>query len=115
MFSGEAEDKPKWANDILEELKEIKELLKESKVNKPKNIDESQNRYYLYVRKFRRDMAEDREKNILPTYYYKDKKLGVNANGLLYDKASTKILPRYEAFNVYKFAYQNQNKIKISA
>ncbi|MDQ7060892.1 MAG: hypothetical protein Q9M43_07025 [Sulfurimonas sp.] len=118
MFSGEAEDKPKWADELFIEIQEIKSLLYELKNTKATDTRVTKNtdrEYYNFVKQFRVNLSPDLRNNIYPTYHYQDLKLGVDSNGLLYNKETTKVLLRYEAFDAYKFAYNNQNSIQISA
>jgi len=107
MFSGEAEDKPKWADDILCELREIKLLLQERK--------KQDNNFYDFIRNFRNSMKADGVNNTYPTYYYRNKKIGVDFKGLLYDKMNSKLLSKSEAFKVYRYAYNQQQTTKDSA
>ena len=102
IFSGECEDKPAWANEILNELKEIKTLLKEQK----QTVNRIDRNYYDFVKKFRESMKADVANNVYPTFYYKGKKLGVDFKGLLYDKATKKNISRDEAFEAYRYAYE---------
>jgi len=121
IFSGEAENKPVWANDILSELKEIKILLQnQSKLLQTQQTTSNSNQdFYNFVNKFRLSMKADTVKNIYPTFYYNDRKLGIDFKGLLYDKKTLHILPRDEAFKVYRYAYEQQqnkyNKVLNSA
>jgi len=108
IFSGEAQDKPQWANEILSELKEIKNLLKEeTKIpSKEKKLYDSE--YYNFVKEFRQKMKASTKDKIYPTFNYQGKKLGIDFKGLLYDKSTSKIIPKKEAFKIYKFAYEQQ-------
>lgn len=126
IFSGEAEEKPQWAGEILNELQEIKLLLKEQKeqlINKshhsytsyPQNRYKPDNKYYDFVKKFRVLMKPDTVNNIYPTFEYIGRKLGIDYSGLLYDKKDSKTLSKKEAFQIYRYAYEHQNDYKISA
>lgn len=123
IFSGEAEEKPQWAGEILNELQEIKLLLKEqlsnnlyhSNTSYPQNRDKPDNKYYDFVRKFRILMKPDTVNNIYPTFEYFGRKLGIDYSGLLYDKKDSKTLSKKEAFQVYRYAYKHQNDYKTSA
>jgi len=114
IFSGEAEDKPKWAEEILTELREIKILLQEQKRehNTKNTISPS---FYAFIKEFRVSMKADTINGIYPTYIYNNTKLGVDFKGLLYDKDSSRILSKEEAYRVYKDAYMHQNYRKNSA
>lgn len=117
MFSGEAENRPKWADDLLDELKEVKSLLLELKSTQNLNVTANNldRQYYNFVKQFRINLSPDLQNNIYPTYHYKNQKLGIDIKGLLYDKETTRTLLKYEAFDAYRFAYDHQNTIKISA
>ena len=96
----------KWANEILQELKEIKQLLKEnSKTTKrvDKNLME-------FVDEFRAKMKPDVESGNYPEVNYMGKRLGVDNRGLLYDKDTLRLLSRSEAFKAYKYFFQRYNE-----
>ncbi len=96
----------KWANEILHELKEIKQLLKEnSKTTKKvdKNLME-------FVNEFRAKMKPDIESGNYPEVNYMGKRLGVDNRGLLYNKDTLRLLSRAEAFEAYKYFFQKYNK-----
>jgi calcineurin-like phosphoesterase family protein len=112
IFSDEIDTKPKWANEILEELHEIKILLKKQKDKTKENISQD---FYSFIQKFRSSMKADVLNNKYPTFYYKNKRLGVDFKGLLYDKETSKILSKDEAYAVYRYAYNNKNNIINSA
>jgi len=112
IFSGEAEEKPVWAREILEELQEIKTLLQEDKVQKKQSIRAyHQDGLYQFIKGFRLSMRANTLKNIYPTFEYHERKLGIDFKGLLYDKKTTRILPREEAYRVYKYAYNAQKHV----
>jgi len=122
IFSGEAEERPKWAGELLEEVREMKALLIEQKEFMNSNtysnntaFRHNRSGFYDFIKKFRASMQADVLNNIYPTFEYHGKKLGVDYSGLLYDKKTSKTLIRHEAFEVYKFAYNHRHKIQISA
>lgn len=104
IFSREADDKPQWANEILKELKEIKTLLKEQKQT---YVDDE---YYDFIKRFRREMRASIDDNLYPTFDYKGRRLGIDFKGLLYDKSTSRIIPKKEAFEIYRFAYEQQKQ-----
>jgi len=106
IFDDDIQEKPKWADEILDELREIKTLLKEQK-SSIKKIDK---RYYDFIKEFRKNMRADVANNIYPTFYYNGKKYGVDFKGLLYDKSTSHVIPRDEAFKIYRFAYEQQKR-----
>jgi len=107
IFSSDSAEKPAWADEILNELQEIKKLLKEQKESTNK-VDTD---YYNFVKEFRNIMKADITNNIYPTFHYQGKKLGVDFKGLLYDKQTQKYLSKTEAFQVYRYAYINGSKV----
>lgn len=56
-------------------------------------------------------MKPDIYNNIYPEVKYKDKVLGIDNKGLLYDKNTLKFLSKEEAFEAYRYFYNNQDKI----
>lgn len=111
IFAGEAEEKPPWAEEILDELREIKSLLKENQAPQKRSRTSYKNTHglYAFIQEFRRSMQADTLNNIYPTFIYKGKSLGVDFKGLLYDQKTTQTLPTEEAYKVYEYAY-NQHK-----
>ncbi len=107
IFSGEAEERPQWASELLDELKEIKALLKEHKQPRLKRVTSYNNTedLYAFIKEFRDKMKADTANNNYPTFNYRGKKLGVDFKGLLYDKETTRTLRREEAFKIYRYAY----------
>ena len=96
----------KWTNEILYELREIKQLLKKnSKTTKKvdKNLME-------FVNEFRAKMRPDVERGNYPEVNYKGKRLGIDNRGLLYNKDNLRLLSRSEAFETYKYFFQKYNK-----
>ncbi|MEA3522724.1 MAG: hypothetical protein U9R50_07095 [Campylobacterota bacterium] len=114
IFSGEAEDKPQWADEILTQLQEIKILLQEQKQH-PQSSQKISRNFYAFIKEFRISMRANTTEKIYPTFIYDNKRLGVDFKGLLYDKESSKLLSKDEAYKVYKYAYSHQNNTKYSA
>lgn len=122
IFSGESEERPKWATELLEETREMKALLIEQKELMNSNtysnnttFRHNRRGFYDFIKKFRASMKADVPNNIYPTFEYYGRKLGVDYSGLLYDKKSSKTLSRQEAYAVYKYAYNHRNKAQFSA
>jgi hypothetical protein len=101
-------DRPKWADEILLELAEIKSLLQKNRYNKPKKDKD----YFDFVHAFRDKMRADIASGNYPEITYKGRILGINFKGWIYDKGSNKSLPAYEAFEVYRFLYEHRNEIE---
>ncbi len=96
-------------DDILNQLKEIKELLKTN--NKPITPKESISEdFYQFIKDFRKSLKADINKDIYPEVEYKGRKFGVNNRGLLYDKDTTRFISKQEAFKIYRYFYKNREK-----
>ncbi len=98
--------------DILNELKEIKVILKNQK-DPEKNIEKKDKNYeyYRFVNDFRKRLKADEINGIYPEVHYQGKRIGVNINGYLYDKETAKNLPSYEAFAVYEYFYLKKDEL----
>jgi len=100
--------------DIIKELQEIKSYLKkialslekQSKDNKKSYFKNKQ--YYDFVNKLRKELKPDVENNIYPEIIYQTRRLGIHLNGYLYSKETLKKLTAQEAFEVYRFLYENR-------
>ena len=101
------ESKPAWADEILQELKEIKALLN-NKPKKPKRDRE----YFKFVDMLRERMRADIDNGNYPEIYYQGKTLGINFKGHIYDKADAKTLPAHEAFRIYRFLYEHKDMLE---
>lgn len=106
IFSEESDNRPKWADEILQELKEIKAILQYRQTEK--NHDYT---FYNFVNSFRKKMMPDAQNNIYPEVEYQGKKIGVNFKGLLYYKENLRLLSKNEAFKVYRYLYEHKKKI----
>jgi hypothetical protein len=104
----EDQSKPAWADEILRELKEIKQLL-HSQTKTGSKSDRSD--YFAFVKKLRKELRADLINNIYPEIDYQGRKLGINLKGYIYDKATTQDLPAYEAFAVYRFLYEKRDNL----
>jgi len=109
IFSGDAEKKPEWANEILKELADIKTLLvkKELPHQRVNNLY-SNDDYYDFIKQFRISLTDK-------IFEYKGRNFSVNKRGLLYDTKTLKIVSKSEAFKIYKYAYEQKESSKISA
>ncbi len=107
LFEDKIDDNPIWANEILKELREIRRLL--FKISKNASLNKDRD-YFAFIKKFRKRMKPDVEKNIYPEVEYKGRRLGINSQGYLYDKDTLENLPRYEAFEVFRHFYEKEKK-----
>ena len=76
IFAGEADDRPKWATELLDEIKELKIMLREYKPLPAVIQTQSANNipkitYYQFVKQLR-----ERYKDETTTLYYKNLSLG---------------------------------------
>ena len=94
---------------ILSELKEIKNLLKD--LENPRRNRKANRDYYKFVNEFRKKMKPDTTNNIYPEIIYQDRRIGVNFKGHLYDKDTTNTLPKIEAFALYEYFYEKREEI----
>lgn len=109
IFNTYSDDRPLWAQEILQELKEIKSLINSTN-NTVNRIDKN---YYDFIKEFRKLMRADVENNIYPKVKYKNKSLGINFKGYLYDTVKNAILSKDEAFSAYEYFYTNKNNLNI--
>ena len=106
IFADELDAPPTWAKELLQEVQELKVLVKEERREKQKRDRE----FYGFLKEFRRSMRADVERNLYPKIIdYKGRKLGVNFDGLLYDVKSSNLLSTKEAFKVYGYLYKKKN------
>jgi uncharacterized coiled-coil DUF342 family protein len=106
----EQDDRPAWADEILFELKEIKDML--SKIDKTSNQNRSKNSgYFSFVKKLRNELRADIQNGIYPEIDYFHKKLGINFKGHIYNKETNEVLKKEDAFKVYEFLYKNRKKL----
>ena len=112
LFSGENDDKPVWAVDILNELKSIRVLLEQNNTKTLNSVNDK-NEYYEFIKQFRVSMRADVNNDTFPYIIYSNKKLGINFKGYLYDIDKSIPLSNKEAFEVYKYAYKNKPRILI--
>jgi len=105
IFAQEPNQRPEWVDEILDEIRELRERL-DSYEKKGAKRDK---RFYSFVKEFRNLMYADIEKNRYPKINYQNRILGVNFKGLLYDVKTSRLLHTKEAFRVYEYLYKNRN------
>lgn len=103
----QSEKRPQWADEMLFELREIKRLLQQNR-HKGKKHDKE---YYRFVNRIRDELRADLARDIYPEIRYKGRMLGIDLKGYIYDKITTKNLPSHEAFAVYRFLYDNRERL----
>lgn len=112
IFSQTRSDAPQWAIELLQELKEIKQLLQTqaSQLVPVQYPSQNNSLFYEFVNDFRNKMRADVINNIYPEVEFQNKKIGVNFKGLLYYKSDSSLLRKDEAFKVYRYLYESKNK-----
>jgi len=103
--------RPEWADEMLFELREIKRLLEKMQKNHPAR-NKSKTDYFRFVNKLRKELQADILNDRYPEIHYQGRTLGINLKGFIYDKATTEDLPAHEAFAVYRFLYDNRDKLE---
>ncbi len=98
--------------EILIELKEIKLLLKKQNTTLKNNSYFKNQEYYDFINTLRKKLKANINKNIYPEIYYKDKILGIDNRGYLYDKKTTNNLTARDAFEVYKFLFKKRDNLE---
>ena len=99
---------PLWAKKILEELAEIKVLLKKRDY---KNSYNDKRAYYSFVSDLRRKLKSDAQNNKYPRIFYNNKYYGISEDGLLYSMHTLNNLPTYKAFEIFEFLYKNKDNL----
>ena len=100
---------PLWAKEILQELKEIKTLLKQNSYKKTKSHPQS---YYNFVNSLRKRLKIDAKDNKHPRIFYKNSYYGISEDGLLYNMHTLNNLPTSKAFEIFEFLYKNRDSLE---
>jgi len=99
------------SRDILNELKEIKNILKLGGKSYNKEYKKTLPKaYYRFVNKFRDEMAEDNRRGYFPEFFIDGIAVAINSNRLMYNKETGRLLPRYRAFEIYEKLYDSELK-----
>jgi len=100
-----------YVNEMASELRTLKTQLKEKPVSNNTDSLYLSEDYFSFVTKLRGKMKANVEKNYYPSIRIDGMELGIDFNGLLYDKKTNRNLPRALAFDVYHKLY-DQHCIK---
>ena len=100
-----------YVNEMASELRTLKTQLKEKPVSNNTDSKYLSDDYFSFVTKLRGKMKANVEKNYYPSIRIDGMELGIDFNGLLYDKKTNRNLPRALAFDVYHKLY-DQHCIK---
>jgi len=110
MLDGE-KNRPKWADEILKELFEIKNLLLQNSSDRQNNQYKDV-AYYKFIKSFRKQIQTDIANNLTIEVEYFGEKIGIDLKGFFYDLDSNKNLSAHKAHQIYRFLYENQDKIE---
>jgi len=111
IFEEDEDIPPKWAKELLCEIKDIKQILKNEKIEIP-IMPKKRNTSTItdFIRGFRKMLKKDEK------FVYLARELGINSKGLLYDINTYEELSSSEAYQVYGYIYKNNIQIeKISS
>jgi len=103
------DEPPNWAKEILQELKEIKILLKK---NRYKKTNDNKREYYNFVNTLRKKLRVYVKENKHPRIYYNNRYYGISEEGLLYNMHTLNNLPTYKAFEIFEFLYNNKDNLE---
>jgi len=107
IFDNPSSKRPKWADELFEEIQELKALLKaQTQQTQQKSKNEKSDDFFEFLREFRKDLQTDTAKSI----EYQGQKLGIDSNGLLYHKETLATLSRQKAYLIYNYFYKIQLK-----
>ena len=95
---------PLWAQELLAEMKAIRQLLETQRSSK-KSYD-----FYDFVNAFRKAMQADTINGRYPDVEVEGSRFGITRAGLLYDKSTSKEIGRTEAFAIYKILYEQHKR-----
>ncbi len=96
-----------YVNDMASELRTLKAQLKEKSVSNNTDSKYLCDDYFSFVTKLRGKMKANTEKKYYPTIRIDKMELGIDFNGLLYDKKTQRTLPRALAFEIYHTLYDH--------
>ncbi len=104
-------NRPEWADEILFELREIKKLL-QSQSESVQSRKERRKAFFAFINMLRKRMRADIINGTYPEIYYRGRTLGVNLKGYIYDKQTTADLSATEAYEVYRFLFDNRENLE---
>ena len=107
-------NRPQWVDELKDELKQIKSLLQNlsTSTTNPTPSRSKSREYFRFVQTLRERLRADTTQDVYPELHYQNKRIGVNFKGLLYDKLTSKIVPKVEAFEIYDYFYSKKDKIE---
>jgi len=111
LYAQPSDHAPKWAIEILQELSEIKRLLTQQSSTQTQHSRPKSKDYYRFVQTLRDRLRADTDAEIYPEVEYHGRAIGANYQGLLYDKQTTRVIPRVEAFAIYDYLYHHRDQL----
>ena len=115
IFSDEY-DRPSWANELLDEIKDLKKIINLQAQNISKASYKYQNKnndydLYQFINNFREDMKPNVSENHYPTFQYEGINYGINLKGHIYNKDDSISVSRDKAFKIYRYLYEHQQSV----
>jgi archaellum biogenesis ATPase FlaH len=106
IFELDSDTAPKWAQELLSEIQEVKKLLR--KKSSIPTITPYQNAADVksFIRGFKKMLKNDE------MFIYQAREIGLNEKGLLYDINTNSTLNTKEAYEVYGYIYNHNIEIK---
>jgi len=106
IFELENDTTPKWAQELLFEIREVKKLLQKETIAPKTTICQRGTDIKSFIMNFRKTVKQDE------MFIYQGRELGINSRGLLYDINTNSILKTQEAYEVYGYIYKHDTEIK---
>ena len=98
---------PKWAKELLNEIKEVKEML-----NKTYTVTKTiQTDLNDFIDEFKYYLKSKISNNIYPVARYKGQEVSINQNNKLFDIHTNVELTTIEAFNAYRTFHKKGYKL----
>ncbi len=96
-----------YVNEMAFELRGLREQVKQRPVQQRSDDKYLSEAYFAFVTTLRGKMRANVEKKYYPTIRIDGMELGIDFNGLLYNKTTNRNLPRALAFDVYHKLYDH--------
>ncbi|BBG66768.1 hypothetical protein NNO_2065 [Hydrogenimonas sp.] len=96
---------------IVEEIRRLRGALEAQQARNGRS-KELPDDYYRFVAALRVYLQADTDKGVYPELSYKGLRIGCAKNGLLYEKVTGRYLPRELAFEVYRYFFENRERIE---
>jgi len=106
LLEDQNDEIPQWAEKMIEDIEEIKTLLRLQVRQKL----EDEKRYF--IRRVRRRLRANPKKGVYPVVSYAGDEYGVDAEGMLFCSKTDRALSAKEAFEIFDFLYRNRNRLQ---